>query len=227
MRKKMDTRDEFIPLAVVMGLCWRWFFEILGLFPTSSFSQKALHLEEYTVENSHKMGLLKVSRPSIWLTQCSQQSKDMPSSPSASVPQKRREADRSSACWQVHLGSWGSFQSPCYASVAGRERQISKEWDTGNPASWQEFSMERGCRNGWDLTCKRVRIQGKRILFLCKIKWRLFFPVELLVLIQLVPRYVRSRVQAFFITMSHLPPSNLHHWSKGSAVQWAPAGFFL
>lgn len=26
------------------------------------------------------------------------------------------------------------------------------------------------------------------------------------------------RVQAFFITMSHLPPSNLHHWSKGSAA---------
>lgn len=35
------------------------------------------------------------------------------------------------------------------------------------------------------------------------------------------------RVQAFFITMSHLLPSNLHHCSKGSAVQWAPAGFFL
>lgn len=27
-----------------------------------------------------------------------------------------------------------------------------------------------------------------------------------------------NRVQAFFIIMSHLPPSNLHHWSKCSAA---------
>lgn len=121
------------------------------------------------------------------------------------------------------LGKLGIF-SVSMLRLDCRERETDQQGaDAGNPGSWQEFSMEWG----WDLTSKRITIQAKRILFLFKIKWRVFFPVELLGQIQLVPSYVRSRVQAFFIIMSHLPPSNLHHWSKGSAVQWAPAGFFL
>lgn len=85
-----------------------------------------------------------------------------------------------------------------------REREISRERAAGNPASWQEFSMEWGCRNCWDLTCKRVRIQAKRILFLFKIKWRLFFPVELLVQIQLVPSYVRSTEFKLSLSLCHI-----------------------
>lgn len=142
-------------------------------------------------------------------------------------PEKKREADRSSARWHAHLRSWGSFQSPCYALIAGRERQIGGEWDTGNPESWQEFSTEWGCRNVWDLTCKRVRIQAKRILFLFKIKWRVFFPVELLVQIQLVPSDVRSTEFKLSLSLCHISRHLIYITGANAQLQWAPAGFFL
>lgn len=65
------------------------FLKTLAYFLPVHSAKKPCNLEECGVENSHKMGLHKVSRPSVWLTQCSQQSKDMPSSPAASVSWKK------------------------------------------------------------------------------------------------------------------------------------------
>lgn len=216
-------------LLAVMGLCCRWFFETLGLFSTGSFIQKALRLEERAVGNSHKKRLLKASRPNIWLTRCSQQSKDMPWSPAASVSWKKGKL---TGVLHADMFTWKAgdlFSLHVTLRLQGeKDRSVGSEMLGTRRAGRSSTQSEATKKAGTSLPCKRVKIQAKLILFLFKIKWRGYSSgVVQKVQIQLVPSDVRSMGFKLALSLCHISCHLIYTTGVKAQLQWAPAGFFF
>lgn len=213
-------------LLAVMGFCCRCFSESLGLFSDGSLSQRALCLEECATGNFHKRRLFKASGPNVWLTQCSQQSKDMAESLDTFVYWKK-ESWQEFCMLTCSLRKLGIFSDSVTLWLHRETYRASGEWDAGNSASWQQFNAVWSCKESWDLTSSQKGQNPCEIILVhFTVKWRDFSSGAVQkIQIQLVPSYTSIHFKLAPSNMSYLLPQNLTTEVKAQ-LRSVPAGFF-